>query len=332
MRKTRKGKLVATALVLATAGVAAWWTMIRMPGKSYSGSFEPLSPSERELESELRRHVTKLAGDIGRRSIEEHAGLVAAADYVSAEFSAAGWSPERQRFTAAFTPCENIEVEARGSDRAHEIVVIGAHYDAVPGTVGANDNGSGTAALLALARRFQGQPTRRTLRFVAFVNEEPPWFQSENMGSLVYARRSRSRGEPIVAMLSLETMGWYSDEPLSQKYPPPLNLFYPNRGNFIGFVSNLSSRDLLRQVVGSFRQNTRFPSEGAALPSGIPGVGWSDHWAFWQAGYPGVMVTDTAPFRYPYYHTTADTPDKLHYDRLARVVEGVRHVIAELVR
>jgi hypothetical protein len=139
------------------------------------------------------------------------------------------------------------------------------------------------------------------------------------MGSLVYAKRCKDRGERIVAMLSLETIGFYSDVKGSQKYPPPLSLFYPSTGNFIGFVGDRSSTDLMRSVVKTFRATTRFPSEGAALFASLPGVGWSDHWSFWQVGYPGVMVTDTAPFRYPHYHTGADTPDKLDYE-LERVV------------
>jgi Zn-dependent M28 family amino/carboxypeptidase len=200
----------------------------------------------------------------------------------------------------------------------------------VLGAPGANDNGTGVAAMLALARRFSGQKPRRTLRFVAFANEEPPHFQTAEMGSVVYAQRSRERSENVVAMLSLETLGYYDDAQGSQVYPPPIGLFYPSTGNFVGFVSNVSSRKLLRDVVGDFRSHTRFPSEGAALPAVIPGVGWSDHWAFWQAGYPALMVTDTAPFRYPHYHTGADTPDKIDYERLARVVAGLERSIRRL--
>ncbi len=131
-------------------------------------------------------------------------------------------------------------------------------------------------------------------------------------------------------MLSLETMGYYRDDPDTQKYPPPMSLFYPSRGNFIGFVGDVGSRGLVRRLVGSFRRRAAFPSEGAALPAFVPGVGWSDQWSFWQEGYPGVMVTDTAPFRYPYYHTQADTPDKLDYERLARVTVALAEVVREI--
>jgi hypothetical protein len=131
-------------------------------------------------------------------------------------------------------------------------------------------------------------------------------------------------------MLSLETIGYYSNEPGSQKYTFPLNLFYPTVGNFIGFISNPASGDLVRNAIASFRHHTKYPSQGAALPNKIPGVGWSDHWAFWQQGYPGIMVTDTAPFRYPYYHTPEDTPDKINFEPTARVVAGLAKVVADL--
>ena len=152
------------------------------------------------------------------------------------------------------------------------------------------------------------------------------------MGSLVYARQARKQGDKVVAMLALETIGCYSDVAKSQKYPAPFSLFFPDTGNFIGFVSDLGSRTLLRDVVGTFRETTRFPSEGIAAPGWIQGIGWSDHWSFWQAGYPALMVTDTAPFRYPHYHEPTDTPEKLDFERMARVVAGVGRVVEKLVR
>ena len=194
----------------------------------------------------------------------------------------------------------------------------------------ANDNGTGVAALLVLARRLKGSSLKRTVRFVAFANEEPPHFQTDAMGSLVYARACKTAGDNVVAMLSLETMGYFSDDAGSQAYPFPLSVFYPDVGNFIGFVGDLSSRALVHEVIGLFRRGVDFPSEGAALPASIPGVGWSDHWSFWQVGFPAVMITDTAPFRYPHYHTPEDTPDKVDFARLAHVVVGLDGVIVKL--
>lgn len=282
------------------------------------------------LEAELRRDVDTLAARIGERNLERPAGLAAAADFLHDSLASAGYAVERQRYPVAGMTCDNLEAALAGSSRPREIIVVGAHYDSVAGSPGANDNASGVAALLALARRFAGSRPARTLRFVAFTNEEPPYFQTEAMGSLHYTRRCRQRGERIVAMLSLETIGYYADAPGSQRYPVPFNLLYPSTANFIGFVGNLSSASLVRRTLRTFRQAGRHPAEGIATFAGIPGVGWSDQWAFWQQGYRAVMVTDTAFYRYPHYHTAQDTPDKLRYDRMARVVSGLVAVVAEL--
>jgi Zn-dependent M28 family amino/carboxypeptidase len=164
------------------------------------------------------------------------------------------------------------------------------------------------------------------------VNEEPPFFQTAHMGSAVYANAAKARGDRIVAMLSLETMGYYSNEKGSQQYPAPIAMLYPDVGNFIGFVTNVGSARLLLKARRAFKARTAFPLQSAAVPAAIPGVGWSDHWAFWQAGYAAMMVTDTAPFRYPWYHTARDTPDKIDYERLAHVVDGLQAVIEALAR
>jgi Zn-dependent M28 family amino/carboxypeptidase len=217
-----------------------------------------------------------------------------------------------------------------GTTKANEIIVIGAHYDSVRGTVGANDNASGTAAVLEMARLLKDKRLARTVRLVAFVNEEPPFFQTEHMGSLVYARLCKKRGDKVVAMFTPETIGFYDDRKGSQRYPAPFNLFYPSEGNFIAFVGNTSSRTLIARSLSSFRKHAQFPSQGAALPGSIQGIGWSDHWSFWQEGWPAFMVTDTAPFRYPHYHETTDTPDKVDYGRTARVVMGLTRVAEDL--
>lgn len=170
----------------------------------------------------------------------------------------------------------------------------------------------------------------RSIRWVAFVNEEPPYFQTSNMGSVVYARQLHKAKEDVVAAVSLETIGMYSDEDGSQHYPVGFSLLYPSKGNFIGFVGNIGSRRLVREAIRSFREGSALPPEGIAAPEWIAGIGWSDQWSFWQEGYPGVMVTDTAPFRNPNYHLQSDKPDTLDYDRMARVVQGLTKVIAKL--
>jgi hypothetical protein len=323
-------------IVIAAVLVLLWWFGMRMPGKNVSKA-GPLSPDEVALREELRANVQKLAGEIGERNMLHYAQLNAAADFIEDSFSRAGLRTRRDSYETGGQPCHNIEAEISGREqgaavsRPPPIIVIGAHYDSVVGSSGANDNGSGVAAMLALAQRFSSAKPKQTLRFVAFVNEEPPYFLSGEMGSQVYARGCKERGDKISAMISLETIGYFSDAPHSQTYPSPgLGLFYPNAGNFIGFVSNVHSRALLRRVIALFRKHAKIPSEGASLPAFIPGVSWSDQWSFWQHGYPAIMVTDTAPFRYPYYHSSNDTPDKLDYDRFTLVVSGMEKVIQDL--
>jgi hypothetical protein len=330
---TRKGRirLAILAVVLAVALSWAYITMIRMPLKSFTGKLPALTTAQQTLSERLRRDVIVLAKDIGEHNVFAPTKLRQAAEFVEASLARTGRPVQRQSYEVEKQVCHNFEIEITGKSRREEIVVIGAHYDSVLGSPGANDNGSGVAALLALSTSLAPIEPSRTLRLVAFVNEEPPYFQTELMGSRVYARRARQRGERIVAMLSLETMGYYSDAVGSQKYPFPFGLLYPSRGNFIAFVGNTRSGHLVRNSIAAFRKEAQFPCEGAALPAGIAGVGWSDHWAFWQEGYAAVMVTDTAPFRYPHYHTGEDTPDKLDYDRLARVTEGLEKVIRALV-
>jgi Zn-dependent M28 family amino/carboxypeptidase len=315
---------------LTLAAAIAWllWYMTAAPGVSYSAPQKPLNGDEARLAENLRRHVVAIAS-------REHnqlrfAELEAAASYIERTFEGYGHRVEAQRIETPDGEVRNIEVEIKGADLASEIIVVGAHYDSVVGAVGANDNGSGVAAVLELARLLREAKPARTLRLVAFVNEEPPFFKTNQMGSWIYSRRAKERRENIVAMLSLETIGYYSDRPGSQHYPFPLGLFYPSTGNFIAFVSDLSSRALLHQVLASFRRHAEIPSESVAAPAFIPGVDWSDHWSFWKEGYPALMVTDTAPYRYPHYHTAQDTPDKVDYERTARVVTGLQRMLLDL--
>ena len=304
---------------------------IMMPGSSYRGELPPLTHRQEDLARELRETVEALALHIGDRNVQRPSALAEAADDIEHRFRGFEYEVYRQTFKVGGVPCHNLEAMLPGAVAPGRDLIVGAHYDSVPGSPAANDNASGVAALLALARRWRDEPPPAiTIRFVAFVNEEPPYFQTDQMGSVVYARAAATKGKDIVGMISLETIGYYADEPGSQRYPPPIGLFYPRTGDFIGFIGNHRSRRLVRKAVRSFRENARFPSEGAALPGRVPGVGWSDHWSFWQAGWPAIMVTDTAPYRYPWYHTPFDTPEKLDYERMARVVDGLYEVIRDI--
>jgi hypothetical protein len=301
-----------------------------MPGKSHRGPLPSLTQEQAELSTVLRLSVETLAGNIGERNYIYLRNLNAAADFIEQSLTRTGLRVQRHPYRVDGKTYYNIEAEKKGRGDAGRIYIVGAHYDSVPGSPGANDNASGIAALLWFARGLAEKQAMSTMRFVAFSNEEPPFFWTQNMGSYVYARLCKERGENIVGMISLETIGCYYEKEGTQHYMFPLGLFYPSQGNFIAFVSNLSSRKLLKETVSAFRRNTAFPSEGGSFPWLTPGVFWSDHWPFWKMGYPALMVTDTALFRYPYYHTGEDTPDKLDYDRLARVVTGLEKMIGEL--
>jgi len=310
--------------------LAGIWFVTGMPGSSWSGPLPPLTDKERLIHDNLKHHVTELAGRIGERNVWRTGSMAAAASYIRAEFEAAGYEINIQSFPSRGETLNNLEAVLPGHDAADEIIVVGAHYDSVAGSPGADDNASGVAALLELARLLAGTTLSRSVHFVAFANEEAPFFYGDEMGSNLYAARAQAQGKRIEAMLSLETMGYFTDQPGSQRYPFPFSLFYPDTGNFIGFVGNLASRALVRQAIGVFRASTPFPSDGVAAPSGIEGIHWSDHWSFWEAGYPAIMVTDTAPFRYPHYHEATDTSEQLDYSGFARVTSGLVEVIGML--
>jgi hypothetical protein len=330
-RPNWKLRFVCVALALALIWGVSWLLrMTQMPLRSYKGPLPPLSHEQLEISDRLSAEVNYLSATIGERSIRRDGSLEATAEYLDGDLRQAGYAVTDRKYSVAGHEVRNIEAILPGNDSTSGTVVVGAHYDSVAGTVGANDNASGVAAALELARLLQGRKLRRTVRFVLFVNEEPPYFQTNDMGSLVYASQLRSEHVPVSAMISLETMGFYSDAMGSQKYPPLLGYFYPTRGDFIGFVGNAESRDLVKRSIRAFRESTSFPSQGLAAPADWPGVGWSDHWSFWQEGFPAIMITDTAIFRYRYYHTPLDTSDKVDFKRLARVVDGVRRVVESL--
>ncbi len=278
---------VFTAAAVACLAALAWMTST--PGEDApalaSGSPE-LSEAERPVRARLLQHVEHLSVTIGRRNTNAGpAAIGAAAEYVEAQLAAAsGRTVRSEAFDvtgdAGPVRARNLIVELPGADRPEEIVIVGAHYDSDEFTPGADDNATGTAGLIELARAF-GRSARpapeRTLRFVAFVNEEPPWFGTEEMGSRVHAMGCTEREDRIVAMLSLEMLGFYSDAPDSQAYPHVLAPFYPTTGNFLAFVGDLHSRPLVHTAVRTFRAAARLPAEGLSAPQRMPGVNLSDH-------------------------------------------------------
>ena len=291
-----------------------------------------MSHEDQVLAHRLRRHVERLAEAIGERNVFASGALQRAAAYIEDEWSALGYAVERLEYQVSGIVCANLVVTRQGSSHQSEILLLGAHYDSVIGSPGANDNASGVAALLEMSRMFQALEPMRTVRFVAFVNEEPPFFRTRQQGSMIYAQAARRRGDDIRLMASLETIGCYSNEPGSQGYPPMFRFFYPERGNFIGIVSDFRSRTAMRRLAAAFHAQSDFPLQTVSTFRFIPGVAWSDHLSFWRQGYPAVMVTDTAFYRYRHYHALTDTPDKLAYPELAQVTLGLFKAFAVLAR
>jgi hypothetical protein len=312
----------------------------------------PTSSPPPSLAADLQSHVAQLSGQRSYRDDDTYAALEKAAGYIEGELRKIQASAPRavlreQRYFARGRCYRNLELELPGVERsgrpahsaAFENVIIGAHYDAdgceSDGVnPGADDNASGVAALIELARMLASDAHPRTLRFVAFSTEEPPFFQTDEMGSVIYARSARARGMVIPAMLALESIGYYDDTPGSQHYPLGLGRLltrrygYPDRGNFIAFVADRRSRPLVQCALDTYDGDV--PAEGVVAWRALPGVGWSDHWSFWRSGYPALMVTDTAPMRNPCYHAGCDRPGLLDYQRMADVVIGLRATIRAL--
>ena len=326
-------RITATLATLLGLLLAAILAVTTMPGSSHRGAPPPATAEQQALAQQLRQHVAVIAAQ--EHNAQHPAALEAVATYLESELVSYGYQVRRDEFKARGVPVRNLEVTVPSqSAPGQRLVVVGAHYDSAHETPGANDNATGTAAVLALAKSLQhlGATAQADVMFVLYTNEEPPFFKTPQMGSQVHAQALRARGAPVVAMLSLETMGYFSSAAGSQKYPWPLNQFYPTQGDFIAFVATTPDLGLARRVVRSFRSHAAFPSEGIAAPRFIPGVDYSDHAAYIDAGYPALMVTDTAPYRYPHYHTREDTPDKVDYDRLARVVQGLEGVVRDLAQ
>jgi len=285
------------------------------------------------LAARLEATVRHLSGAIGERHFRRGEALDAALHFIREQVVDLQVAVTEHHFEVSGRRFSNVEVVVPAiSSAAGEpaCIVVGAHYDTVPGTPGADDNATGVAALLELVRQLAGERFVRPLRFVFFPNEEPPFFPDAGMGSAAYAAELRRAAVDVHTMISLEMLGYYSDRPHSQRYPPGLSLWYPDRGNFIGFVSNLRSRKRLSELKRAFIASSDFPCESLAAPEWTVVVGLSDHSSFWKQGYPGLMVTDTAFMRNPHYHQASDTADTLDFERFAQVTEGLVGAVKRL--
>lgn len=332
MRDFMTGVLI--AVVAALIGIAALlWYGLGVPGQSHKGPLPPATSEEENLAARLKQHVAAIASE--PHNVRHYASLEKAARYIEQTLTAEGYRVNSQPYDVLEWTVRNLDVsiEPQGGGPAAKTIVVGAHYDSFFRSPGGNDNGSGTAAVLELARLLKDlKPAHTRLRLVLFVNEEPPFFQTDDMGSYRYAQMLAERNEPVAAMISLETLGCFSDEPGSQKYPKPFGAVFPDRADFVAFVGMPGSRGLVREAIASFRRHTAFPSIGGVAPGAVPGIDWSDHWAFAGRGIPAMMITDTAIFRYPHYHKPSDTPDKVDYGRLARVTKGIERVLRDMAK
>ncbi len=284
-----------------------------------------------QIQNNLKRTVNVLADEIGSRGYLQTDALKKTIDYITSELSRYGYTVSYQPYEVEGRIYKNIFVEIKGRKTPEKILVLGAHYDTVTGTPGADDNASGIAVLLELARLLSDKSFDKTIQFVAFTLEEPPFFRSKFMGSYVYAKELKKKGKDLEGMLCLEMIGYFTDEPDSQFFPLPFfRWLYPNRGNFITLVGNISSKKFLTHAKSGFKKGTSLPVESLSTFSIIPGVDFSDHRSFWKFGYNALMLTDTAFYRNPNYHGMGDTPETLDYERMAEVALGLKSAIEGL--
>jgi Zn-dependent M28 family amino/carboxypeptidase len=280
-------------------------------------------------EKRLEAHVRALAEEFTPRDWKNRANLTRAAEYIYNELKSYGLAPRYQTFRASGQEYKNVTVELGPASEAR--VVIGAHYDAFGPYPGADDNASGVAGVLELARILAKSSLPGRIELVAYCLEEPPHFTTAEMGSAVHARSLREAGVKVKGMISLEMIGYFSDEKNSQAFPlPALKLLYPNEGNFIALAADMEHVPFTNRVKKAMRAATPLGVHAINAPRSVPGIDLSDHRNYWAEGYPALMVTDTAFYRNEAYHTPNDTPDRLDYARMGQVVSGVARAALEL--
>ncbi|MCX5855821.1 MAG: M20/M25/M40 family metallo-hydrolase [Deltaproteobacteria bacterium] len=288
-------------------------------------------PASRGDTRQFYRHVEHMSVRIGSRSVYEYSKLEETKRYIVSCLENFGYTPELQKVTYDGQVFNNVTASIKGKSSPDETVVIGAHYDTVFGAPGADDNASAVAVLLEMSRILKSFPPGRTIKLVFFVLEEPPVFRTEHMGSYVYAKDAKAKNENIKAMICLEMLGYYADKKGGQTFPLPLmGLMYSSTPDFIAVVGNLQSRSLVERVKNTLKRNQGIPVESLSTVGFVPGVDFSDHWSFWKMGYPAVMITDTAFYRNPNYHTEKDTIDTLDFNRMTELLNGLEQVAKDL--
>jgi Zn-dependent M28 family amino/carboxypeptidase len=314
-------KRLSAFLLLIAVAVCGITSCVTQPGVEAVES-----PAVRVDVAALERPVHELAVTYAPRSVDNFDNLAAAGDYVLAQMRAAGATPEIQNVDVDGTTYRNFI--ARFGPEKGPLLVIGAHYDSCGQTPGADDNASGVAALLELTRLLAHEPPSQAVELVAYTLEEPPYFRTESMGSFWHARALARQKREVRLMVSLEMIGYYRDEPGSQRYPlAGLGLLYPDQGNFITIVGAFNDVSNIRRIKALFKGASSLPVESINAPSSLQGVDFSDHASYWHFDMPAVMVTDTAFLRNPNYHELGDTPDTLDFERMAKVVRAM-HAVA----
>jgi hypothetical protein len=324
----RKALLIPVALLFAVASTIVYgWYQLTQP---FVNAIPPLS-NQHANAARLEQDVRRLSTEFASRTFDNPARLEGAARYIETQFAAAGFRAESQRFEVEGRRYRNLVVKL--GPTTPDVVVIGAHYDVAGGQPGADDNASGVAGLLELARLLRDQPLKGSLELVAFTNEEPPFFRTPHMGSAVHARSLKEAGRRATLMLSLECIGYFSDAPASQDHPLRLlGTVYPTTGNFVALVGHYNDGELARSVKSAMKSASDLPVHSINAPGFIAGVDFSDHLNYWNEGFVGMMVTDTAFYRNEAYHTPQDTADRLDYRRMAQVVDAVHAVVISRLR
>ncbi|HEX5874816.1 MAG TPA: M28 family peptidase [Pyrinomonadaceae bacterium] len=324
-RRRRIIRIMLVAVLVFLLLLVALWFCVTQPilSRATPNAVRTVDPSR------LQAHVRKLSVELAPRDESNIENLDRVADYIKNEFSQTTATVSEQAYRVQGNSYRNVI--AQFGPGSAERIVVGAHYDTAGPMPGADDNASGVAGLIELARLLGAQQLPMRVELVAFSLEEPPYFRTTGMGSSVHAESLRKQGVRVKAMFSLEMIGCFSDAPNSQHFPAAiLGALYPSTGNFISVVGRFSDWSLVRRTKWAMRNASPLPVYSINAPTFIPGVDFSDHLNYWHAGYNAVMITDTAFYRNRNYHTAQDTEEKLDYKRMAMVVEGVYAAVVEL--
>jgi Zn-dependent M28 family amino/carboxypeptidase len=312
-------------VVVLLLGLAWFWLTQPLIFRAQPSSVRTVDPAR------LEAHVRQLSVELAPRDVGHLENLDRTAVYLADQLRQTGAAVSEQPYRVEGNSYRNVI--ARFGPDTSERIIVGAHYDSAGPLPGADDNASGVAGLLELARLFGSQPPQMRVELVGFSTEEPPYFRSTGMGSSVHATSLRTNNVKVRAMLSLEMIGYFSDAPGSQHFPVGLlGALYPSTGNFIAVVGRVSDGLLVRQVKSAMSNAAPLRVHSINAPSFIPGVDFSDQLNYWHEGYGAVMITDTAFYRNRNYHTAHDTAEKLDYKRMGMVVEGVYAAVIELSR